>query len=372
MVHLSLALVGWGMRMKYEPPVKGGSVLTGNSFWNICELFGLHQLKHLRLDAAKFDTVARAYLAAIHTSSTQEARAAAARTLDQGMCISLKELRLLSTREYSNESPMMFPSSIDGGTEDDGTSRNQDLADESASDFGAASQNMHATNGSVAVSNEQPLFCQTQPSTDSGYISDTGCPRQHDTTLVLQSSGVLTLPTPLSTQQDPTAAASETGAGGEWGLEVAGQKRLQVEDNATSKRYRVAAAGTLTDSVPGQALNAGPGSANPAGNTDIAGTQSSETRGAQNGSDGSNGSDLASTLLMSGSVAGPTDEHIPDLFVGNGMSLMDFWAGTGSDMMDLHNVNLATPTDLPDFLGAEQPYESSPPVAGSENEHRAE
>lgn len=145
----------------------------------------------------------------------------------------------------------------------------------------------------TASSSEESIFGPTQPSTDSGYMSDAGRRQLQSITSMPSSSSALFFPNPLpsprlDTPQDPTAATCETRGGGEGGRAPAGQKRPQVEENATSKRHKSSAANTATALIPSETLNADP---------------DFEISGSQNGSDNSDNGETSGLDLLANVVS---------------------------------------------------------------------
>ncbi|EJP62044.1 uncharacterized protein BBA_08968 [Beauveria bassiana ARSEF 2860] len=252
-VHFPLAVVGWAL---------------GKSFFEICELLRLHSLKCMALNYDKFDEAEEEYLAAQeHLMADQED---AGIRLDRGLSLSFEELqeqaagegKMTNHQEHtaslssmsSSEGPMAsLLSSDDAGAGLGGTNECQIGSGHLASCDNPAAQNPACARGTdAAVSNEESLFCPTQPSTDSGYMSNVGSQQWHHATSVTSSSGAFLLPSPLSshlhTQQGTAAAAGESG--GEGAGAAAGQKRPQVEDIPTSKRHRPSAEETAENSDP--------------------------------------------------------------------------------------------------------------------------
>ncbi|KAK8146527.1 hypothetical protein G3M48_002989 [Beauveria asiatica] len=240
-VHFPLAVVGWAL---------------GKS------------LKRMVLNYDKFDEAEKEYLAAQgHLMADQED---AGIRLDRGLSLSFEELQEQTagegttanhqehTASLSPMSPSVGPmasllSSDDAGAALGGTNECPDGSEHLAPCDNPVAQNPACARGTdAALSNEESLFCPTQPSTDSGYMSNAGSQQWHHTTSVTSSSGAFLVPSPLSsrlhTQPGTAAAAGESG--GEWTGAAAGQKRPQVEDNPTSKRHRPSAEETPENSDP--------------------------------------------------------------------------------------------------------------------------
>ncbi|OAA39478.1 hypothetical protein ISF_09853 [Cordyceps fumosorosea ARSEF 2679] len=281
-------------------------MLTCDSFRAICKKLGVNNLALLVLNYDKFDDAEKEYIAARLRSEAvgdQEeanlALEAAGSKLDQGLYISSfrelqKEIIPRRLREPSSQSfvvahnsgedatanhqehtatlspmsssvgPMASPfSSNDAGAGLGGANECQNGREHLVSGDNHAAHNPCARGTEAAVSNEESLFCSTQPSTDSGYMSNAGSQQWHHTTSVASSSGAFLLPSPLSsrlpTQQGTVAAAGESG--GERTVAAAGQKRPQVEDNRTSKRHMPSAEEATKNSGPSEASNVDPESA---------------------------------------------------------------------------------------------------------------
>ncbi|TQV90237.1 hypothetical protein IF1G_11129 [Cordyceps javanica] len=327
-------------------------------FHELCELLGLLNLARLQLDVtAQLDRAEmRWQIATRNWTGMTKAEINLAKTqLHEDVQIILGDLRRLCLDQ--SEAASM--------TTEVSASEHQEL------DRSPASQNSECVGeaGSIA-SEEEPFFTLHQPSIDSGYLSNAASQQMRSTAPVVSSSGAFSCTDLLYSRHNApkdSAASTDEAEDGEGSVrEAVGQKRPQIGVHATSKRRRQSTSGTVEDSE------------------DLENLEDSDT-----GVKPSN-ADRAMRSLRNTDVVAPTTnvstdppqgeplqelagvQDIPDFSVGSGMAFDDFeefWTGSG---MDLDNVNLATPTVLPDLLRAEQPCESSPLVAGSENERQAE
>lgn len=369
-VHFSLAVVGWALGKTYEIIISRRLVLTVDSFSDICDRFGFYNLKYLVLNYDKFDHAAAKFVATRKNLATEKQKAVSLKLeiagleLDQGFYLSFGELQInvvhgrrsdyasrssevTDSRRESEaaddqerataspdmslvESPMVSPrTSADSEAGLGGLDPSQSGREDSVSEHDLAGQSAEDSDETpTVVPNEEPLFLPFQPSADSGYASNAATQQMCGTTPVASSPGSI---------------LSEIKSGGEL-LRASGQKRPQSVDSATSKRHRSGTAETMVGLVtvvePSQGDDI-------AANTDVS---------------------------IDPSQDDPSEESVgtedsPEFWAGSGMNSENFWAGSG---MDLDNMNLATPTRLPDFLREQQPCESPLPGAGSENEHQAE
>ncbi|XWW92443.1 hypothetical protein V2A60_000366 [Cordyceps javanica] len=353
-VHFSLAVVGWAI---------------DKSFSKICDSFGFYNLRHLVLNYDKFNHAAAKFVAIKQDLAKQNQKVAsfeleiAGLELDRSFYLSFRELQINivhgQQRDYASrssevtdsrceseaaddqerataspdlssvESPMATPrTSADSEAGLGGLDPGRNGREDQVSEYDLAGQSAGAIEETPIVApNEEPLVRPFQPSVDSGYASNAATQQVCGTPSVTSSSG---------------ATLSEIGGGGE-SFRASGQKRPQSVDSATSKRQRSGTAETMEDLVTAVEPSQGDVAANTNASTDPSQDEFLE--------------ELAGI------------EDFAEFPVGSGMTDEDFWAGSG---MDLNDVNLATPTGVPGFLGAEQPCESSLPAAGSKNEHQAE